>query len=362
MRIALIGGIYGTDGASRKKLQVTPETLLEHGLLGRGHSVTTFGHYAPIDAKQFDLVHVHHLSYGAIRLATDNTDVPFLYTSHAGAAMSKSETSLARQIAARFVMSRVDALVALSRAEADFQERSYPLAGALHVVISNGVDPTNFTYARDNDAGRHRSWQLLYVGQLIALKKVDVLLRALAKLEQPTELTLVYQNAALEVPLQKLAEELGLSERVHFLGFRPPRELVTLYHRADVLVLPSAAEALPSVVTEAMFCGTPVIATNVGGVREQLGGYGVCIPPERPDELVAAISHVIDHYERLAAQSEAASVYARERFSIKNMVDRHLELYTNLLRRNGPRRRHTPLCIPVNAVMQVGVGLICATK
>jgi glycosyltransferase involved in cell wall biosynthesis len=267
-----------------------------------------------------------------------------------------------RLLATRFVMSRADAVVALSKSEADFQQRNYQLAGALHTVIPNGIDPANYSYARNNAAGKGRPWRLLYVGQLTALKNVDVLLRALLQVKQPVELELVYHNSALEIPLRKLALELGLNERVRFLGPKTPRELAAIYQRADIFVLPSAGEALPSVVTEAMLCGTPVIATDVGGVREQLHGYGLCVPPGRPDELAAAITCVLDHYDQFAAQCETASAYAKQQFSIEAMVDRHLELYADLLEKKGGRRRHTPFRIPVNAMLKMGVSLICATK
>jgi glycosyltransferase involved in cell wall biosynthesis len=361
MRIALVGGVYGKDEAFRRKLQMTPETLLERGFVSEGHEVSTFNHYAAINTKQFDVVHAHHLSYGSVRAATDNTDAAFVYTSHDPLAMS-GMLGRQRRVAAHFVASRADAVVALSRAEANFQKRNYPLAGALHRVIPNGIDSSNYSYSRHNSAGESRPWQVLYVGQLNTLKNVDVLLRAIARISQPVEIQLVYHNSSLEVSLRKLAFELGLSERVYFLGPKSPQQLATLYQDADVFVLPSGGEALPSVITEAMLCGTPVVATDVGGVREQLGGYGVCVSPGRADELAAAISYVFDHYEQFATRSEAASAYARERFSIKNMVDRHLELYENLLNRKGPRRRHSALRAPVNAVLKMGVSLICAMK
>jgi glycosyltransferase involved in cell wall biosynthesis len=361
MRIALVGGIYGKDEWFRRNLQVTPETILEQGLMVRGHHVSTFSHYAAIDAKHFNVVHVHHLSYGTTRVAADNSDTAFVYTSHDTLAMS-GLLHRHRQLATRFVISRADAVVALSKSEADFQQRNYQLVGALHTVIPNGIDATSYAYARNNAAGKGRPWQLLYVGQLTALKNVDVLLRALPQVKQPVELELVYHNSALEIPLRKLAVELGLNERVRFLGPKTPRELAAIYQRADVFVLPSAGEALPSVVTEAMLCGTPVVATDVGGVREQLHGYGLCVPPGRPDELAAAITCVLDHYDQFAAQSETASAYAKQQFSIEGMVDRHLELYADLLEKKGPRRRHTPFRIPVNAMLKMGVSLICATK
>ena len=361
MRIAIVGGIYGKDESFRRKLQFTPETVLERGFAARGCEITTFSHRAAIDVKQFDVVHVHHLSYGTARVAADNSDTAFVYTSHDPLAMS-GLLHRHRQLATRFVISRADAVVALSKSEAEFQQRNYQLAGALHAVIPNGIDPANYPYARNNPAGKGRPWQLLYVGQLNALKNVDVLLRALSQVKQPVELELAYHNSALEIPLRKLAVELGLNERVQFLGPKAPRELAAMYQRADVFVLPSAGEALPSVVTEAMLCGTPVVATDVGGVREQLHGYGLCVQPGRPDELAAAIACVLDHYKQFAAQSEPASAYARQRFTIEAMVDRHLELYADLLDKKGPRRRHTPFRVPINAVLKMGVNLICATK
>ena len=362
MKIAIVGGIYGKDESFRRALRITPETSLEHGLRARGHDVVTFSHYAPIDARRFDVVHVHHLSYGATRMAVDNSDSAFVYTSHDGAAMTRSLSPLPKQIAAQFVTSRADAVVALSKSEGDFQQRNYQLAGALHTLIPNGIDSANYSYARSNAAGKGRPWQLLYVGQLTALKNVDVLLRALPRLKRPVELELVYHNSALEIPLRKLAVELGLNERVRFLGPMSSHELAAIYQQADVFVLPSGGEALPSVVTEAMLCGTPVVATDVGGVREQLGGYGLCASPGRADELAAAITDMLDHYEQFAARSEAARAYAREQFSIATMVDRHLELYANLVDQRGPRRRHSSFRVPLNAVLKMGVSLICAKK
>jgi glycosyltransferase involved in cell wall biosynthesis len=361
MKIALVGGIYGRDKSYRKNVLFTPETILEHGLIAKGHEVTALSHYAAIDAKAFDVIHVHHLSYGATRAAVASSDAAFVYTSHDPLATSESDHPH-RRLADRFVTSRADAIVSLSHAEANFRRRTYPLAGALHTVIPNGVDAANYAYVRHNAAAQRRPWRLLYVGQLIPLKNVDVLLRALALVRQPFDLELVYHNSALEIPLKKLAVELNLGDRVHFLGSKSPCELAAIYQRADVFVLPSSGEALPSVITEAMFCGTPIIATDVGGVREQLGGYGLCVSPGRSDELTRAVAYLLGHYEHFAARSESASTYARQQFSIESMVSRHLELYTSLLNQEGPRRRQTAFRVPMNVALNMGVNLICATK
>ncbi len=362
MRIALVGGIYGKDARFRASIKCTPETALEAGLKARGHSVGTFSHYAALDGRSFDVIHVHHLGYGAMRAAVDSSSAAFVYTSHDPFSLCGLRVRFSRDLAARFVMERADAVVALSETEADFERRRYPVEGALHAVIPNGIDAGIFAYARRNAGGRGRPWRLLFVGQLIEMKSVDVLLRAVSRLRAPVELDLAYHNPALQIPLRSLAASLGLLDRVRFLGAKTPEELAALYHDADLFVLSSAAEALPSVVTEAMLCGTPVVATDVGGIREQLAGHGLLVRPGNSAELAAAIGNVLEHYERFAARSEEMSRSARWRFSIDAMADRHLELYADLASRKEPRRRHTALPPPVGAALKVGVNLLCATK
>jgi len=362
MKIALIGGIYGKDARFRAAVRCTPETTLEAGLKARGHDVETFSHHAALDGQSFDVIHAHHFSYGATRAAVDSGAAAFVFTSHDAPSLSGLPVPYPRRLASRFVMGRADAVIALSETESDFERRSYPLGGAVHAVIPNGIDQEIYSYARRNAGGRGRPWQLLFVGQLIAIKNVDVLLRALARLRAPIELDIAYHNPGLEIPLRGLAASLGLPGRVRFLGPKQPHELAALYHHADLFVLPSAAEALPSVVTEAMLCGTPVVATDVGGVREQLAGHGLLVRPGNSAELAAAIGNVLEHYEHFASRSEEMSRSARRRFSADVMVDRHLELYADLIGRKGPRRRHAALPSPFDAALKMGVRLLCATR
>lgn len=361
MRIALVGGIYGKDARYRAAVRFTPETILEAGLKARGHAVRTFGHAAPV-AGRFDVIHVHHLGYGATRAAVDPSTAAFIFTSHDGVALAGLPRRRSRRLASHFVMRRADGVVALSQAEADFERRCYPLAGAAQAVIPNGIDPDVFRCVRRNAGGCGRPWLLLFVGQLIETKNVDVLLHALTRLPTSLELDLAYQNPALEIPLRSLAASLGLLARVRFLGARPTPELAALYQCADLLVLPSDGEALPSVVTEAMLCGTPVVASDVGGIREQLAGHGVLVRPGSSAALAAAIGNVLDHYEKFSSQAEAMSRSARQRFSIDSFVERHLEFYTDLSGRRGPRRRHVAFPLPLGTALKMGVHLLCAMK
>jgi glycosyltransferase involved in cell wall biosynthesis len=199
-------------------------------------------------------------------------------------------------------------------------------------VIPNGIDPTLFRFAPAQMPGANEPWRLLFVGQLERLKGVEFLLCALTLLD-PTlsvQLDLVYQVDAEEESLVAEARRLGL-ERVHFLGARSSGQLAKLYAESHVLVLPSTREALPSVISEAMLVGRPVVSTAVGGVREQVGEYGEVVAPRDPVALAAGISRVLNEYARYAGMTREISDTALRRYSVDAMVAAHERMYEKMM-------------------------------
>lgn len=329
MRILLVGGIYGKPASYRNAIGPTPENVLEAGLRLRGHDVSVRGHHGPFDDVGAEIVHVHHLSYGAVAAVDDAR--PVVFTAHLF-----GEMTTLRRAALRFVLARVDASVVLSEPERRWQLARAPGATP-RPVIPNGVDPGVFGYRPPLPLGR--TLELLYVGQLIALKGLDYLMHALAAVahEGAVRLRLVYQVDHEERRLRALAADLGLE--VEFLGPRRSEQLAELYAQCHALVLPSTAEALPSVVTEAMFVGRPVVATDVGAVSEQVGDFGRVIPARSAPALAAALRELRDDYDALAARSSRASAAAVARYSVDAMIDAHERLYRSLLETwSGGRR------------------------
>lgn len=358
LKICLVGGIYAKDFSYRAQAQITPETTLERGLRELGHSVSTYSPFSQIQEEDFDLIHVHHLGWGALGAALRSSPIPFVFTLHDTRVITNS-LPLARRAALRLVLSRADGVIALSRAERDFFSRKYGLVRE-PVIIPNGIDPKIYSFAAPDQRAKHEHWRLLYVGQLIELKRVDVLLRSLRMVGADVELYLAYHVNHLESNLKELARELGLSERVYFLGPKSAAQLARLYQEADLFVLPSAGEALPSVVAEAMFCGTPVVATRVGGIPEQLGPYGITVRPDCPEALAGAIARLLANYPSFAARAEDMSQFARSRASTENMVKKHLELYQRCVEAGASTRSKRNSFL--HRVAGKGVGRICRMK
>jgi glycosyltransferase involved in cell wall biosynthesis len=248
------------------------------------------------------------------------------------------ERSRLRRTAFYYVLKRADAFVALSSAEGEFF-RGAGVGDKVH-VIPNGI-PADVFRVRDGACDGKDRYDLLYVGQLIDLKGVDVLLRAFGQLRPrwDVRLRLVYHNAQLEPLFRRMVKELAVEDRVEFVGILGPDALAEEYRRADLLVLPSFAECLPSVVTEALLCGTPVVAGAVGGVPEQVGEFGRVVAPGDADALAEAIAGVLAERPRFRALSADMHAYAARKFDPEAMAGAHLALYKDLLAGKSPSRR-----------------------
>lgn len=168
--------------------------------------------------------------------------------------------------------------------------------GKLH-VLRNGVDLDAF-HPMPRDEARlatgMRGRSLLCVGNLVELKGHHLVIEALARLPADVHLTLV-GTGPREARLRELASGLGLAQRVHFAGRRPQSQLPAFYNAADALVLASSREGMPNVVLEALACGTPVVATRVGGVPEVVRGRdaGVLAGERSADALARALARLL---------------------------------------------------------------------
>jgi teichuronic acid biosynthesis glycosyltransferase TuaC len=165
------------------------------------------------------------------------------------------------------------------------------------VTLRNGVDLDLFSPG-DGEVVRQRlgisGRMIVAVGNLAPEKGQMLIIEALREIAD-VALVLVGSGAA-SAHLQAAVRECGVADRVHFVGRVPQSELPAYFSAADVSVLASAREGWPNVLLESMACGTPVIATDVGGVREIITSpdAGAVVSDRSPMPLASAISKILD--------------------------------------------------------------------
>ena len=164
-------------------------------------------------------------------------------------------------------------------------------------------------------------------------KGVDFFLQAAPRILEAVpeaRLAVVGQGPEAEV-LHELARRLGLEERVGFFGFRPPaaRQLREL----DLFVRPSQSEAFPISILEALACGVPQVATDVGGTREAVedGVTGALCPSEDPVALADAVIDLLRSPERRESMSAASRARHAELYTVDRMVAATATLYRRVL-------------------------------
>jgi glycosyltransferase involved in cell wall biosynthesis len=230
----------------------------------------------------------------------------------------------------RCVLRRADAVIAVAPAEvplrtADANGRGLPIH-----VIPNGV-PGELFPLREPTRSENEVWKVLFVGQLTERKGIYVLVDALRRLtlQYRVSLHLVSHITPEETPLR---EALGGIRNldVQFRGAKSAAELAVVYADSHVVVLPSLSEALPSVLTEAMLVGRPIVASDVGGIREQVGRAGLLVPPGDAGALAEALEETFCCYQDRTAAALAAAGRARSEFSVSTMIDRHLNVYASV--------------------------------
>jgi glycosyltransferase involved in cell wall biosynthesis len=164
-------------------------------------------------------------------------------------------------------------------------------------VIYDGVDSAIFCPGEKSTARARIGVPdgdplLLYIGNLVPVKGIDVLIDACARLAAerfPFRLFILGQGPFRRT-LERQADRLGLGACVRFMGSMPQSELAHWYRAADCFVLPSRSEGVPNVLLEAMACGVRWVATAVGGVPEiARAASSRLVSPGRPDELARAI-------------------------------------------------------------------------
>lgn len=240
-------------------------------------------------------------------------------------------------------LSNVSRVIAVSHAVASALRDQSLFPAARVVVIPNGIVVQRFEAVRAQFDRREfcRRWQLNEnsllvgtVGELKALKGHKEFLRAAAIIARHfphTEFLVAgidpSQKRDYEAKLRSMIAELGLTKRVHLLGWLD--DLAPFHCALDVFVSASRSESFGLAITEAMASGTPVVATKTEGAKEVIrdGETGILVAIEDIQALASAVIEVLADQDKSRRIATRASAAAREQFSLARMVDQTEAIY-----------------------------------
>jgi D-inositol-3-phosphate glycosyltransferase len=247
------------------------------------------------------------------------------------------------------VLRRADRVVVATIAELTQLRFLYKANADKMVVIPPGVDVGHFYPIPPDEAKlyvglRPDDRMVLYVGRIEPLKGVDTLIEAMHCLRwkevEPVHLAIIggepsaspREMSAEMARLQKLCDDLCVGQTVVFLGKRDQDKLPYYYSAAEVVVMPSHYESFGMVALEAMACGTPVIASEVGGLAYLVrdGETGFTIPDQEPDALCEKIAWLLNNHELHAAMSQRAVEYAQD-YAWEKIASQIVDVYRGLV-------------------------------
>jgi N-acetylgalactosamine-N,N'-diacetylbacillosaminyl-diphospho-undecaprenol 4-alpha-N-acetylgalactosaminyltransferase len=200
------------------------------------------------------------------------------------------------------------------------------------IVVKTNEDCSDFNFSPDKK-------YIVSAGRLVDLKKIDVLLKAFSIVKQNNQQLelLILGDGENMASLKSLAEELEISDTVHFLGFSSnPFKYIS---RSDLFVLSSETEGLPNAVIEALICKTPILSTDCPtGPREilapdsdynlqltdkyEIAEYGMLVPINNVEILANAIVYFFENYEMLKQRTEPGFLYA-QKFAAETIIKQY---------------------------------------
>lgn len=308
----------------------------------------------------YDLIHSHYWMSGkAGEILKAAWDVPMLQMFHTLGLMKQQIASTDEEREGDYrikgeleVMAAADRIIAATQAERDQLETLYGVDPQKITIIPPGVDTHHF-YPIPQDEAKEAigipttDRMALFVGRIEPLKGVDTLIRAMAIVRKtcktfrcPHYLVIIggdpeedpEEMSAEMNRLQGLCQELGLSDMILFLGKRGQMTLPYYYAAAEVVVMPSRYESFGMVALEAMACGTPVIASRVGGLAHliQDGKTGYFVPSQDPEALAEKLRLVFVDKELRTRLGTQAAHYARD-FCWESIASQIGDVYTDMV-------------------------------
>ena len=296
--------------------------------------------------KEFkpDVVHAQHVwtLAGIASKCCKENNIPLVITCHGtdlmGIKDEKERNENWGTTWANEAIEYANTIVTISKDSNKLIEEIIPEVKEKTLWIRNGVDSHVF-FKNDkiikkevlSSLGIDKDFENIvsFVGKLTTFKGVDILLNAIKEYEDKDTITIIAGDGELREELEEQAKRLEL-KNVKFLGNQPQSKLNEIYNIAKCSCVPSRREPFGLVAAEAMLCGTPVIATNEGGLPDFVTpDVGILVERENPKELANAVSSIINNKVKFDSNHIAEKI--KEKYSQDALIDEFIKVYKNAL-------------------------------
>lgn len=281
-----------------------------------------------------DIIHTQHIWIWS-SIATEY-DIPTVITSHGSDMMGYDIDNSFGSYCIKAI-NECDKIITISKKNDEVVIKNFPEAKEKSVTLKNGYDPKIFFLQDLNrkqvlqEFGINKDYKkiVLYAGRLTENKGIDVLLNATKIYENEDVLTIIAGGGGLLDDLKAQVERLKL-KNVVFVGDQAQENLSKLYNIADVLAVPSRVEGFGLVAIEALACGTPVVATNKGGMTDFINDeVGALVDVEDEVMLEKEISKILN--KEKVFDREKLSKYAENNYSQKVVINDLINMYKEIL-------------------------------
>ncbi|MGB9596343.1 MAG: glycosyltransferase [Candidatus Poribacteria bacterium] len=275
---------------------------------------------------------IHFQEYDAslpVFIYAKRKNIPLVITEHFTGFVKNSLSYFAR-IVAKIILRRATIVLPVSN---HLKKYLYSYAPNTKLeVVNNIVDVSLFKAVPVTVKGREEQKEIITVARLVENKGIEYLIKALNVLKNiRTDFFLnIIGDGELKEKLINIMKEFKLEEFIKFYGALPKHKVAEYMSKSDFFVLPSLFETFGCVIIEAMSCGKPVLATNIGGPDEIVTTEtGILVEPANPDALKDAIEYMLDNYWKYS--SENISKYAIENYSYESIGKKLDRIYREIL-------------------------------
>jgi mannosylfructose-phosphate synthase len=310
--------------------------------------------YMEANGLHYDVFHSHYWDAGYVSMKlAEKLGTHFFYTAHSLGAWKKEQMGgdpeemeklfkFTQRIHWENIIYRKARAQTVTTIDGkNTYKRLYDFESPDLVIIPPGVDTKRFRPLQPGETEQPLDVPASFVFALSRIdsnKGLDFLIKAFARIKDKSDAMLLIGGGSknpkqheidVKTDLLQIVDELGLKDRVVFTGYVPDEVLETYYRKAKVFILPSKYEPFGMTTLEAMSCGTPVVATRFGGIKDDLqdGIDSLLVDPSDPAELSGAILRVLTDETLASKLSENGQKTILERFSWESIAARTLAFY-----------------------------------